>query len=139
MGLSDQLRCLFTAEVERRDGSYIVEIPESEIDHETVERGSAYRVAILSPLSEAESPPTRSPQRASQGPAQRGGTAPPVSVGETVEVEIEDIGEQGDGIARIGPGYIVFVPETNVGDRVTIEISDARENFAFGDVVDGPY
>lgn len=135
MELSDQLRCLFTAEVERRDGSYFVKIPESEIDLGTIENGSTYRVAMLSALEEAEPARERS---APQG-RQRGGSAPPVSVGETVEVEIEDIGEQGDGIARIGPGYIVFVPDTDVGDRVTIEINDARENFAFGEVVDGPY
>lgn len=135
MELSDQLRCLFTAEVERRDGSYVVEIPENEIELDTVESGSIYRVAILSEVEgtdEAPSPSTR-PQ------GQRTTSAPPVSVGETVEVEIEDIGEQGDGIARIGPGYIVFVPDTEIGDRVTIEINDARENFAFGEVVEGPY
>lgn len=66
-----------------------------------------------------------------------GGTSaqPPVEEGETLDVEVEDLGDKGDGIARIGPGYVVFIPDTDVGDRVTVEITQARENFAFAEVV----
>jgi predicted RNA-binding protein with TRAM domain len=58
-----------------------------------------------------------------------------VSEGEVLEVDIEDMGRQGDGIARIGPGYVVFVSDTNVGDRVRVRITSTRENFAFAEPV----
>ncbi|OYR71246.1 deoxyribonuclease, partial [Halorubrum sp. E3] len=45
-------------------------------------------------------------------------------------------GDQGDGIAKVERGYVVIVPETSVGDRVTVEIQQVRENVAFADVVD---
>lgn len=60
---------------------------------------------------------------------------PPVDEGDILDVEIEDVGDKGDGIARVGPGYIVFVPETEVGERVEVELTEVRENMAFADVV----
>jgi predicted RNA-binding protein with TRAM domain len=58
-----------------------------------------------------------------------------VSVGDRLDVEIEDVGEQGDGIARVERGYVVFVPDASLGDRVTIEITRTQENFGFAEVV----
>ncbi|MFC7224335.1 23S rRNA (uridine(2552)-2'-O)-methyltransferase [Halalkalicoccus sp. GCM10025322] len=55
----------------------------------------------------------------------------PVSEGERLAVEIEDEGREGDGIARI-EGYTVFVPDTERGDRVEIEIKDLKPRFGFG-------
>ncbi len=48
---------------------------------------------------------------------------------------VEYVGEQGVGIARVGPGYVVFVPEAGVGDQVTIEVTTVRENFGIAEVV----
>lgn len=59
----------------------------------------------------------------------------PAEEGETREVEIEDLGDQGDGIARIDSGYVVFVPNTTLHERVTVEITDARDTMAFGEVI----
>jgi predicted RNA-binding protein with TRAM domain len=53
-----------------------------------------------------------------------------------VEVEMEDIGDQGDGIAHVGLGYVVIVPETEMGGRVSVRISEAKENMALADVVE---
>ncbi|WP_345779738.1 TRAM domain-containing protein [Haloplanus halobius] len=39
-------------------------------------------------------------------------------------------------MARIGPGYVVFVEETQPGDHVKIRVTEARDNFAFAEVVD---
>ncbi len=62
-------------------------------------------------------------------------TAPdPVNVGETHEVTIEDTGSQGDGVARID-GLVTFVPNTNVGDEVTIKITKVGKRVAFGEKV----
>ncbi|OYR53885.1 hypothetical protein DJ73_06175 [Halorubrum sp. Ea1] len=49
---------------------------------------------------------------------------------------MENIGEQGDGIAKIDRGYVVIVPETTVGERVTVELETVRDNVAFADVVE---
>ncbi len=59
----------------------------------------------------------------------------PVEEGNTYEVEIDDLGSKGDGIARVD-GFVVFVPETEVGERVEVEINSVGRRFAFGEVVD---
>lgn len=59
----------------------------------------------------------------------------PVEEGETYEVDIEDLGSKGDGIARVD-NFVVFVPETEVGERVEVEINSVGRKFAFGDVVE---
>ena len=37
------------------------------------------------------------------------------------EVDIKELSRRGDGVARIG-GFVIFVPNTRLGDHVTIEI-----------------
>lgn len=61
---------------------------------------------------------------------------PPVDVGDIQEVEIENLGDKGDGIARVDRGYVLIVPDTEVGDRVTVRIEEAKENVAFTEVVE---
>ncbi|WP_328766624.1 TRAM domain-containing protein [Haloarcula nitratireducens] len=61
---------------------------------------------------------------------------PPVEEGETRRVEIEDIGEQGDGVARVERGYVVIVPDTELGERVAVEIQTVTENVAFAEVTE---
>jgi predicted RNA-binding protein with TRAM domain len=51
-------------------------------------------------------------------------------------VEIEDLGKQGDGIARVERGYVIIVPDTEVGERVKIEVTEVKSNFAVGEVVE---
>ncbi len=60
----------------------------------------------------------------------------PVAAGETVDVTIEATGEDGDGIAYV-EGYSIFVPDTAVGEDVTVEITDVKPHFGFGKRVDG--
>jgi len=126
MEIPDQLRCLFTGTVEERNKSYVVEVPQNE-----VQPGETYRVALL------PAPSTSEPEQ-SEGDLQseRGPVEPPVAEGEQRTVEIEDIGEQGDGITRVERGFVVIVPDTEQGERVTIEITDVRENVAFADVIE---
>lgn len=56
---------------------------------------------------------------------------PPVDVGDRLTVEIVDMGSEGDGVASV-EGYRIFVPETEVGEDVPIEITDVKANFGFG-------
>ncbi|WMW25189.1 TRAM domain-containing protein [Methanolobus sediminis] len=57
----------------------------------------------------------------------------PVEAGKTYEVTIEDIAREGDGIARVS-GFVVFVPDTKVGDEVTIKVTKVLSKFAFGEL-----
>lgn len=62
------------------------------------------------------------------------GVSPPVEEGETYDVKIEDIGKEGDGVAKI-ENFVIFIPETEVGDEVTIEVTKVLHTMAFGEVV----
>jgi len=55
----------------------------------------------------------------------------PVEVGTEYDVEIEDIAREGDGIARI-EGFVVFVPDTKVGDKIKISVDKVMRRFAMG-------
>jgi predicted RNA-binding protein with TRAM domain len=57
------------------------------------------------------------------------GPSAPVETGKEYDVEIEDISKQGDGIARI-EGFVIFVPETGVGDKSTIMVDKVMQRFA---------
>jgi predicted RNA-binding protein with TRAM domain len=61
-------------------------------------------------------------------------TSAPVEAGETYDVKIEDIAREGDGIARVS-GFVIFVPETSVGDEVSIKVTKVMRKFAFAEVV----
>jgi 23S rRNA (uracil1939-C5)-methyltransferase len=58
-----------------------------------------------------------------------------VEEGKVYEATIEDLGREGDGLARI-ENFVVFVPGTKVGDRVKIKITRVLRRMAFGEVVE---
>jgi predicted RNA-binding protein with TRAM domain len=58
----------------------------------------------------------------------------PIKEGDEYEVKIEDTGKEGDGITRI-EGFVVFVPDTAVGDEVKVKITSVRKRFAFAEKV----
>jgi predicted RNA-binding protein with TRAM domain len=55
---------------------------------------------------------------------------PPVAQGEILTIDIEEIGRQGDGIGFVDTNFVVFVPGSDVGDSVTVEIESVNDNFA---------
>jgi len=59
----------------------------------------------------------------------------PVRVGEIKEVKIEAIGNKGDGIAKVN-GFVIFVPGTELNDRVKIRITKVLKKFGFAEVID---
>lgn len=63
-----------------------------------------------------------------------GNQEPPVNVGDELEVEIESVGEKGDGIAKV-EGFVLFVPGTKKGDRVKIKVSKVLKSVGFADKV----
>lgn len=146
--ISDELLCLFHANVEERQDSYVVEVPKGELTNGVVEQDATYRVALFpAPGTDSDEPTSEQPadnQTASdqseetQSHAEEYETderGPPVAEGDERTVDIEAIGEQGDGIARVDRGYVVIVPDTEQGERVTIEITDVNATVGFGDVV----
>jgi len=143
MEISEDLLCLFSAEVEQKDGSYVIEVPHQELTLGDIDANTAYRVALLPTATPPEEKDTSSQRQASPEPLKdkstgqdRGHSGPPVEEGEQRTVEIEDIGEQGDGIARVERGYVIIVPDTEPQERVTVEINSVKENVSFADVVE---
>jgi len=61
----------------------------------------------------------------------RSAPAAPVEVGKEYDVRIEDIAREGDGIARV-EGFVIFVPQTKVGEQVKIQIDKVMRRFAIG-------
>ncbi len=128
MEIPDDLLCLFSGRVERRDGSVVIDVPADELDHGDIAVGNVYRIAVLSGVEGSDGTRTQSRD---QPPRE-----PPVQEGDLRTVEIEGIGDQGDGIAKVDRGYVVIVPGTDVGDEVTVEIESIYPNFAMGRVLD---
>jgi len=58
-----------------------------------------------------------------------------VNVNEVYAVTIEDIGENGDGIARIND-FVVFVKGARKGEKLKIRIRSVKPNFAFGERIE---
>jgi len=127
--ISNQLLCLFSADVSADGDRYVIEVPRREIDTGSVEPGETYRVALI----DADVPPTSADTESESPP---GEPQPPVEQGEIRYVEIEDIGKQGDGIARVERGYVIIVPGADVGERVKVEITEVKSNFAVGEVIE---
>ena len=55
--------------------------------------------------------------------------------GQICEIEIVDISDQGQGIGR-AEGMAVFVKDTVLGDKVKVELTKVKKNYAFGKVVE---
>ncbi|WP_338741693.1 TRAM domain-containing protein [Haloplanus salilacus] len=130
MEISDKLLCLFSERVREEDGTYVIDVPQREIDTGGVDPGETYRVALIS----ADREPTEDEDSAAETPTSD--PQPPVEVGEVRYVEIEDIGKQGDGIARVERGYVIIVPGAEIGERVKIEVTEVKSNFAVGEIID---
>ncbi|WP_436931048.1 TRAM domain-containing protein [Halosimplex halobium] len=128
MEISDKLLCLFSADVSDDGDRYVVEVPKREIETGAVEPGETYRVALIS--SEVDRAESTDEDNVPSEPQ------PPVEAGEIRYVEIEDIGKQGDGIARVERGYVIIVPGADVGERVKIEVTEVKSNFAVGEIID---
>ena len=132
MEISDNLLCLYTGKMEKKGGSYRVEIPKLELKKGEIDVGEVYRVAML-PAEDTTENEAESEVGEEDGTSY---TKPPVEEGERRTVEIESLGEQGDGIARVERGFVVIIPDTEKGERVSIEVQDVRENVAFAEVVE---
>lgn len=64
-------------------------------------------------------------------PAQSGASdsLPPLAVGQTIEVAVEDLAFGGEGVARYRE-FVVFIPLVIPGERVRAEVTEVKKNFA---------
>jgi predicted RNA-binding protein with TRAM domain len=125
--ISEKLLCLFSADVSAEDDRYVIEVPRREVDTGSIDPGETYRVALIAGEREEDNETTESAPSEPQ---------PPVENNEIRYVEIEDIGKQGDGIARVERGYVIIVPGAEIGDRVKVEITEVKSNFAVGEIIE---
>lgn len=58
----------------------------------------------------------------------------PVKEKQELEVVIDDIGSRGDGIARI-QGFLIFVPNSKIGERVKVRILSVGQKFAVAEKI----
>ncbi len=59
----------------------------------------------------------------------------PVRAGDELDVEIEDVGSEGDGIAKV-EGFTLFVPDTETGETVRARVTDVKPRFGFAERLD---
>jgi predicted RNA-binding protein with TRAM domain len=62
------------------------------------------------------------------------GNAPPVNVGEELDVKIEAVGEKGDGVAKKN-GFVIFVPGVKEGQNVRVKVTRVLRKVGFAEVV----
>lgn len=145
MDVPDNLLCLFTAELEETNGSYIIEVPAREISKGQLQPDQTYRAAAVQTDPTKQEVQTRNQDQTDSVAKNSGDQSqnherpdqqPPVEKGEQRTVEIEDLGDQGDGITRVERGYVVIVSDTEPNERVRIEITDVSENVGFAEVIE---
>lgn len=138
--IPERLTSLFSGTVEERNGRFVIEVPEDEIEVDAVEAGRTYRIGVLphpgGDPADATSDPDTDTTELADIDREPGPPSPPVDEGEVRTVTIESIGDQGDGIAKVERGYVVIVPETEPGQEPTVEVQRVKQNVAFASVLD---
>ena len=59
----------------------------------------------------------------------------PVRTGDELDVEIQDIGEEGDGVAHV-EGFTLFVSGVEEGETVRVRVDDVKPRYAFAQPVE---
>ncbi len=62
------------------------------------------------------------------------GIGRPVEEGKEYEVTIDAKGAKGDGIAHL-EGFVIFIPNVNVGEKARVKITVVKRTFAIGEKV----
>lgn len=61
-------------------------------------------------------------------------TPVPVKPGEEYVVDVENIGEEGDGVGFVDD-FVVLVPDADMGDRVRVRIDRVESEFAMAELL----
>jgi 23S rRNA (uridine2552-2'-O)-methyltransferase len=65
----------------------------------------------------------------------KGRTTAPVAVGDELDVDVVDVGSEGDGVAKVEE-FTVFVPGAEAGETVRVRITDVKPRFGFAELLD---
>jgi 23S rRNA (uridine2552-2'-O)-methyltransferase len=65
----------------------------------------------------------------------KGRLTAPVREGDELAVEIEDVGSEGDGIAKV-EGFTLFVPGAETGETVDVRVTDVKPRYGFAERVE---
>jgi 23S rRNA (uridine2552-2'-O)-methyltransferase len=65
----------------------------------------------------------------------KGRLTAPVAEGDRIEVDVVDVGDEGDGIAKVD-GYTLFVPGAEEGETLEVRVDDLKPRFGFAERVD---
>ena len=123
------LKAVISGTVTERNGEYVIELPPSEIELDGIRTGETYRVAIHEHGEPNGDQQKAAPQRTSRPPE------PPVQAGDIVDVTVEAVGDEGDGIAKVDRGYVLIVPGGRPGDELSVRVERVHENVGFASVV----
>lgn len=116
-----QIDSLFDRKFEKDGDDFVIRLPAHKCDLSLFDPGSPVVITL---------------EQGGHHEATDVDSQPPVEEGETLNVDIEELGRQGDGIAFVEESFVVFVPETDVGDSVMVQIDSTDENFAHASVVE---
>jgi hypothetical protein len=90
MEIPEGLRCIFSAEVDEQQDSYVIGVSKNEVETRNIQKGRVYRTALLTTTeTEAEEGSSDSGAKADTTGSKQGVSGPPVGEGEVREVEIE--------------------------------------------------
>lgn len=144
-----RLLTLYSAEIDTTGDTYTIKVPKREVEMGDVDPEATHQIGLFEkPTSGGDSSAERQPSKNGDANSNRNhietdhgsrgysDDGPPVEKGEQVKVEIESIGKKGDGIAKVDKGYVIIVPDTNVGEKITARITDTKENVGFGEVIE---
>jgi len=146
----ESLCCLYTATIQREGGAYWIEVPTSEVEKGVLSDNEVYRVAVLErDIQDQQAPPgelqdeanssetsVSSDETRHQKTRQPTPSDIPVDEGDVVEVEIQDIGTEGDGLAKID-GFAIFVPSGTPGDELMVEVIEVNQTLAHARALQG--
>jgi predicted RNA-binding protein with TRAM domain len=59
----------------------------------------------------------------------------PVTIDAEYEVDIKEMSQRGDGIARV-EGFVVFVPQSKIGDHARIRVTRISSKFAEAELIE---
>lgn len=139
MHSQDALMCMFTAHVSvDDDGTYSIDVPDDEVEIGPITPGEPVRVGIREHPDSADA--RRSEQASSKARRAQSDAAhqsePPITEGDVETVTVTSIGDQGDGVAKLDGGYVVFVPDTEVGEEVNARIKSVHDTYAMAERAD---
>lgn len=142
---SQNMLSVFASAIKEEDGEYYIEVPSNEIEHGPLNEGEDIQVVIQEQEgtvsiqgqgNQHQHSGGGSRNRSRNGGRNTSQNQQPVDVGDVKRVNIESIGDQGDGIARVDRGYVLIIPDTEVGDEAKVRVTNVNENYADAEVVE---